>query len=145
MCSGCTQHRRGPVLERSQGTAAKGGKRAFLRMATGLLLFAVAALLIWGARWQEPRRDPFETDFLSRVVAPEPHPGYRRIPVVPLGVRLALVERGLCARPNECGSLERLPNGKTHFRDAEGAVQDAAQLHRSTLGHLFALTFSGDL
>jgi hypothetical protein len=123
------------------------GQRVFSRVAAAVSLLGIAALLVWGARWQERRHNPFETPGLfSWLLTPDPHRGYREIPVVPLGSRLGLSPRGLCAKPDDCGGLKTMPDGQTHFRDDNGIDRIAVRLHRSsTSGHVLALTSSGEL
>jgi hypothetical protein len=95
---------------------------------------------------EEPRHNPFETPgLLSWLLTPEPHRGYRGIPVVPLGSRLAFSPRGLCAKPDNCGGLAMTSGGQVRFRDDKGVDRIAVRLHRSTLRHIFALTPSGEL
>jgi hypothetical protein len=140
-------------LESATKTAAPAsnarsrGRRVVLRVAAGVGLLGIAALLVWGARWQEPRHNPFETPGLfSWLLTPEPHRGYQGIPVVPLGSRLGLVPRGFCAKPDLCGGLETRPDGQVQFRDDNGVGRIAIRLHRSSSqGHLFAIESSGEL
>jgi hypothetical protein len=82
-----------------------GRKQTPLRIAAAALLFAIIALLVWGAVWQLTPADPFRTpSFFAWVVNPEPHRAYRAMPVVPVGTSLA--PRGLCAKLDVCGPLE---------------------------------------
>ena len=110
------------------------------------LLLGCIALLVWGARWQQPRHNPFDPPSLySWLLTPEPHRAFQAMPVVPLGDRLALVPRGLCGKPQLCGGLAMTPDGQARFRDDKGAEQTAVRVHRSTAGYIFALTLSGAL
>ena len=122
-------------------------KQTPFRLAAAVLLFAVIALLIWGALWQRAPADPFRTpSFFAWLVRPEPHQAYRAMPVVPVGTTLALISRSLCAKPDECGGLEVHRDGRIVFVDFDRITRIAARLYRSpNSGHLFAITPPGEL
>jgi WD40 repeat protein len=117
------------------------------RTAAGAFLFAVVALLIWGALWQRAPADPFKTpSFFAWLVRPEPHRAYRAMPVIPVGSSLALTPRSLCAKSDACGRLKVLDDGRVEFIDSDGVNRIAARLYQaSSSGHLFAITPSGEL
>jgi hypothetical protein len=129
--------------------AKSGGHQVVLRVAVGMLLVGTIALLFWGARWQEPRKNPFATPgFWSWLLTPEPHRGYQGMPLVPLGNSLGLNPQGLCSKPDLCGGLKPMPDGQVQFRDDTGVDRVAVRVHGTSTpghGHGLALTSSGQL
>src|SRR5229473_1408345 len=133
-----------PNGARAPASNARSSRQRFiLRGVAGLAFLAATVTLVWGAVWQQPRHNPFETPgLLLWLLTPEPDQGYREIPVLPLGSRLSLASRDLCTESEQC-RLNRMAGGQIRFRDSTGAEQTAARLHLSSSGHLFALTSSG--
>jgi WD40 repeat protein len=135
--------------------SARDARRTFRRVVSLLLFIGTTAVLIWGAWWQPPRKNPFETpDILTWLFTPEPHRALASMPVVPSG-RLTFNQRDLCKDLQGCGSLQKLPDGTfiltdsgtvQQNADAKGPQRRVRDLYWSQASsQIFALTEQGQL
>lgn len=122
-------------------------KKIFYRIASLTLTILLIGLLVWGAREQGSRSDPFATpSLLTWLIEPQPHRALREMPMMPKGEGQRFVPRGLCSLPEKCGGLTEASTGKLSFVDDQKRPQTAVRIHRvERTAALYAVSKSGAL
>lgn len=122
-------------------------KKTLYRVGSLALLGLMIPLLVWGARGQVSRENPFATpSFLSWLIEPQPHRALREMPMMPKGEGQRLAPRGLCALPEKCGGLTETSTGRLNFVDDRQRLQTAVRIHRvARTETLYAISASGAL